>query len=442
MDPHSSIFSLILVFLGIAVFYGIVVLGHYSIISLNDNELAKEIDDGNKKAKLIGKIIEKPTRFILSMQVVECFCSMFIAAFLSSAIATSVFAKLPDFRNVQPRIVYVILLLAITVVIGVVTIVLSQLVPKKLAVNNPRAIAYALAPIMRAVYWIVFPFVSFVSFLSKIVVGIFGVNIDETEKNVTEEEIRMMIDAGNEKGTIEQSERDMIDNIFEFDDNDVQKVMTHRTEMVALQKDVSVVEAVKTAVAEGYSRIPVYDEDIDDIVGILYAKDLLPLVGDANAKNITISNFLRPIIFVPESKRCDDLFKIFQARKIQVAIVVDEYGGTSGLVSMEDLLEAIVGNIQDEYDDEEELFKKVSDNCYIFDGSIDIEDFEKIASVDIPNEYEECETLGGLITDMLDRIPEEKEHPEVSFSNAVLKVLKVEDRRIAKVKCEIKPLEA
>ena len=442
MDPHSSIFSLVIVFLAITLFYGLIVLGHYSIISLKDNELEKEINDGNKKAILIGKIIEKPTRFILSMQVLECFCSMFVAVFLSQAIATNIFVKIPNYYAFSPKIVYVTLLIVVTIIIGILTVVLSQLVPKKMAVNNPIGFAYSLAPLMRLVYWLIFPLVALISSLSKIIVGIFGINIDESEKNVTEEEIRMMIDAGNEKGTIEQSERDMIDNIFEFDDNDVQRVMTHRTEMVTLQKDISVTEAVKTAVEEGYSRIPVYDDDIDDIVGVLYVKDLLPLVGDENAKNITIGQFLRPIIFVPESKRCDDLFKIFQAKKIQVAIVVDEYGGTSGLVSMEDLLEAIVGNIQDEYDDEEELFKKVSDNCYIFDGSIDIDDFEKIVSVDIPEEYEDSETLGGLITDMLERIPEEKEHPEVSLANAVLKVLKVEDRRIAKVKCEIKPLEA
>ena len=449
----SSGLSCFVIFLVVAIYLGAVVLSHFCILSQSLTEIKKRLRDEDEENhssdKILAKLLENSPRLILSVQLTEGICAMLLGIFVAFPIATKLIARLAlrllalgkGYALFWGAFAYVIPIV-IAILLSLAMIVLCELLPKIIiAKKDEDKLATRLAPFMNFVYCLCYPLTIVAELLARLLAKILGEDSYEAEKSVTEEEIRMMVDAGNEKGAIEQSERDMIDNIFEFDDNEVQRVMTHRTEMVTLQKDMTVTQAVKIAVEEGYSRLPVYDEDIDDIVGILYVKDLLTLVGKESAHKETIDHYLREAIFVPESKRCDDLFKIFKAKKIQIAIVVDEYGGTSGLVSMEDLLEAIVGNIQDEYDDEEELTKILPDGRFIFDGSIDIEEFSKLTDYVVPEEYEDCETLGGLITDILGRIPKEKEKPKIILGNITLTVTKIEDRRIAKVFCQVKPEE-
>lgn len=250
----------------------------------------------------------------------------------------------------------------------------------------------------------------------------------------------MMVDVGNEEGSIEKDEADMIDNIFEFDDITAEDVMTHRTDVAAVENTATVMDVITLAIKEGYSRIPVYEEDIDNIIGIVYAKDMLQCITETaeEMSSQPITPFIRKAIFVPESNRCADLFKTFKEKKMQMAIVVDEYGGTSGIVTMEDLLESIVGNMQDEYDHEEEEYQKVSDNVFTLDGSMSLEDVEELLGTNIDSE-EDYDTLSGLITDTLDRIPAKNEHPSVRIGNVEFTVLMTEERRIAKLRAEILP---
>jgi putative hemolysin len=246
----------------------------------------------------------------------------------------------------------------------------------------------------------------------------------------------MRLDAGNENGTIQESERDMINNIFEFDDRTVGEVMTHRIDMTAVEQSDGIGEVVETAIADGYSRLPVYEETIDNIRGVIYVKDLLSLIGDPDFRSRKVEDFIRPVNFVPESNSCREVFAEFQQKKIQLAIVVDEYRGTAGIISMEDLYEAIVGNIQDEYDDdEEEEISQIDEENFDLDGTVFLKDIDDLIGIEVPMDAE-YDTLGGLLTDLLGRIPRRRT-PLIVYGGVEFTVLKTEEHHIARVHAHI-----
>lgn len=442
MDPDSTILPKLVLLLALVLVNAFFAASEIAIVTFNDNKLKKLADDGNKKAKMLVKMVSEPSKFLSSIQV-----GVTLSGFLASASAAEQFqpmlTKALSFIPIQTSVLSGISLLIITLAISYVSLVLGELVPKRIAMHNPEKISLAVAPIVYFLYRVEKPLVAVLSFSTNLILRLIGIDPANKPEQVTEEEIRMMIDVGNEEGTIEQSERDMIDNIFEFDDITAEDVMTHRTEIAAVESTSTIPEVVRLAMTEGYSRIPVYKEDIDDIIGIVYAKDMLRFIGkgEESLENRSIEPFIREVIFVPESNRCTDLFKTFKDKKIQMAVVVDEYGGTSGIVTMEDLLEAIVGNMQDEYDNEEEEFSKISDHIFNLDGSMAIEDVEKLLHIKV-EDGEDYDTLSGLLTDLLDRIPSPDEHPTVQIDHVEFTVLLVEDRRIAKVRAEMKPKES
>lgn len=442
MDPDSTILPKLVLLLALVLVNAFFAASEIAIVTFNDNKLKKLADDGNKKAKMLVKMVSEPSKFLSSIQV-----GVTLSGFLASASAAEQFqpmlTKALSFIPIQTSVLSGIALLIITLAISYVSLVLGELVPKRIAMHNPEKISLAVAPIVYFLYRVEKPLVAVLSFSTNLILRLIGIDPANKPEQVTEEEIRMMIDVGNEEGTIEQSERDMIDNIFEFDDITAEDVMTHRTEIAAVESTSTIPEVVRMAMTEGYSRIPVYKEDIDDIIGIVYAKDMLRFIGkgEESLENRSIEPFIREVIFVPESNRCTDLFKTFKDKKIQMAVVVDEYGGTSGIVTMEDLLEAIVGNMQDEYDNEEEEFSKISDHIFNLDGSMAIEDVEKLLHIKV-EDGEDYDTLSGLLTDLLDRIPSPDEHPTVQIENVEFTVLLVEDRRIAKVRAEMKQEES
>lgn len=442
MDPDSTILPKLVLLLALVLVNAFFAASEIAIVTFNDNKLKKLADDGNKKAKMLVKMVSEPSKFLSSIQV-----GVTLSGFLASASAAEQFqpmlTKALSFIPIQTSVLSGIALLIITLAISYVSLVLGELVPKRIAMHNPEKISLAVAPIVYFLYRVEKPLVAVLSFSTNLILRLIGIDPANKPEQVTEEEIRMMIDVGNEEGTIEQSERDMIDNIFEFDDITAEDVMTHRTEIAAVESTSTIPEVVRMAMTEGYSRIPVYKEDIDDIIGIVYAKDMLRFIGkgEESLENRSIEPFIREVIFVPESNRCTDLFKTFKDKKIQMAVVVDEYGGTSGIVTMEDLLEAIVGNMQDEYDNEEEEFSKISDHIFNLDGSMAIEDVEKLLHIKV-EDGEDYDTLSGLLTDLLDRIPSPDEHPTVQIDHVEFTVLLVEDRRIAKVRAEMKQEES
>ncbi len=251
-------------------------------------------------------------------------------------------------------------------------------------------------------------------------------------KEVTEEEILDLIDAGEESGTIEEHEKSRIENIFDFSDRSVSDIMTHRIDITALEDTATLDETVKLAIETGYSRIPVYHEDIDNITGVLYVKDLLRFVCGEVKDKFSLKEIVRTVPFVPKSKNCEKLFALMTEQKVQMAVVVDEYGGTEGLITLEDLVETILGNIQDEFDDEDESIKRLGLNAFSVDGLTLVEDAEKLIGESL-NAPDECETLAAFILDSLGRIPQPGEHPVVNIGHITLTVSEIEDRRISKV---------
>ena len=252
---------------------------------------------------------------------------------------------------------------------------------------------------------------------------------DETEK-----EILMLIDEGEEKGVIEESQREMITNIFEFDDMLASDVMTHRTEIEAIEINDEISQVVEKSITAGYSRIPVYEEELDNIKGVMYIKDLLKYVGKSIPKTLTIADVMRKAYFFPETKRCGDLFNEMTEKHLQLVFVCDEYGGVSGIVTVEDLLEAIVGNMQDEYDNEEEEIEQVNETTYTLDGTTDIEEVAERLGIELPNG--DYDTRGGFIMAELGRIPGEDESPIIEYEGYSFRVDTVDDRRIEKITAE------
>lgn len=264
---------------------------------------------------------------------------------------------------------------------------------------------------------------------------LFGGKSREEIQQEAEEEILSLVEEGQEKGVIGDSTKSIIENVFDFDDTVASEIMTHRTEMTAIEDTAELSRIVDTAIESGYSRIPVFRGDIDTIVGVLYVKDLLPFVG-ARADGFSLTKILREVMFVPKTKNCSELFSEMTKKRVQMAVVVDEYGGTEGLITLEDLIEDILGNIRDEYDNEEDQLKRLSENRFTVDGSTSVEDIAKELELCFPET--ECDTVAGFVLERLGRIPDDGETPSVEFEGVTLTVEKIEDRRILSVIIEKK----
>ena len=410
-----------------------------AFISLNDAKIDIEAKDGKKKAKKIKKMLENPSKFLATIQIGITF-----AGFLSSAFAAENFAGelAPVLYNWIPNINIAvwnkIAIIIITIILSYFTLIFGELVPKRLAMKYSEKIAYGSVGIIRAISIIMSPFVKFLTFSTNIVSKIFGVSENE-EETVTEEEIRMMVDVGEEKGTIDEEEKTMINNVFEFNDKIVSEIMIPRTEIYAVDMNLSISEAIEEMTENEdfrYSRIVVYDENIDDVKGIVYLKDIL-LSG--KNKNTKIKNLVKEAYFVPDTKPVNELFEELRRNRKQIAIAVDEYGGTSGLVTMEDILEEIVGEIYDEYDEVEDIYQEIDENTFILSGSMAIYEVEGLLNIEI--EDGDYDTLSGYLIEELGRIPSEKEKKiVVETPDITYKIEEIKDKRITRVKaCKNNP---
>lgn len=417
-------------------------MSEIAIISLNDNKIKRMAEEGDKKAKKLVKLTSDSSSFLSMIQI-----GVTLAGFLTSASAAENFsaplaaALIKLFSVDSPTMTGVIngvSLVLVTIIISYFSLVLGELVPKKIAIQKAESISFKVVGVLLFVKGFLKPFVKLLSASTNLVLRIFGIDPNAAEEPVTEEDIRMLVDVGEEKGVIEGSQKDMIINVFEFDDIVAADVMTHRTGISAIDKadplDTLIAEAIET----GYSRLPVFDEDIDNIVGIVYVKDLLCYVGrQLPSDGSAIDKLMRPAYFVPESKRCGDLFKEMTEKHIQMSVVVDEYGGTAGIVTIEDLLESIVGSMQDEYDNEEEEIKALGNDKFTMDGAADIEEVEEILGAKLPEG--EYDTLGGMIMSMLGRVPVEGEEDSVEAAGYIFTIKSVEERRIERVQVERAP---
>ena len=424
--------AVLVVLIGINAFFAATEI---AFISINDAKISKQANEGDKKAKQIKKMLQDPSRFLATIQI-----GITLAGFLSSAFASDAFASklAPVLDKLFPLGIAFwnpVSIIIVTLILSYFSLVFGELVPKRLAMKYSSKVAGAAVGFIRVLAVIASPFVKFLTFSTNTISKLFGVSENE-EEIVTEEDIRDMVDAGEEDGTIEEQEKEMINNVFEFNDKVASEVMKHRTEVFGMEINSDVGEMLDKLDEYKYSRVPIYEDTIDNIKGVLYVKDLFKYIR--SNKKIKVKDMLRKAYFVSENKPINQVFKELQVNKVQLAIVVDEYGGTAGIITMEDIIEELVGNILDEYDDDEIEYEILDDNTFRINGNMSIHDFEKIVKITIPEG--DYDTISGYLIDQLGRIPKDKEKPVIETENATYKIEKYKDQRIYLIKvCKNNP---
>lgn len=404
-----------------------------AIVSLNKNRIKKLVAEGNKKAVLLLKLIEDPTKFLSTIQV-----GITLASFLSSAAAATGISKELSAYLTQINIPYSeeISLISVTLILSYITLVFGELFPKRIALQKSEAIALFSARPILYVSKVANPFIKLLSMSTNILIKLVGLKKEGLDEKVSKDEIKSMVEVGQEHGVINETEREMINSIFEFDDKLASEVMTPRTEVYAINIDNPLGDYLDELIEEKYSRIPVYEDDIDNIIGILYMKDFLVEAKKHGFENVNIKNILRPAYFVPETKNINKLFKELQTSKKRIAILIDEYGGFSGLVSIKDLIEEVMGNISDEYDTDEPEIKKLDDSTFIINGRLALDDFNDYFNTDI--ESVDYDTISGFVIDLLGHIPKGPEEKNIEYKNIIFKIAEIKEKRIEKLKLYIK----
>ncbi len=375
----------------------------------------------------LDKLIEKPTRMRRSFTMHRIFSALLISMVCWLLFGGHITMLFPFPGG--SMLAAVLLTFALMPVLAVLT----DLFPKRIAMHRCESLAKFCVPTVRLLILVLTPFWAIASGITALLCKLFRIPAADGVDVVTEEEIRLLVDAGNETGGIEESQREMINNIFTFDDVPVSDVMTHRKDMTAVPKTATATETAAIALEGGYSRIPVYENQIDTIIGIVLVKDLLPLVGKAH--DCPVTDLMREVRFVPETAKCRDVFQQMRRDKSQLAIVSDEYGGTAGMVTMEDLLEEIVGNIQDEYDDEEAEFTELSEGVWSIAGEADPEDILPKLGVRFEPD-DEFDTMSAFVVHLLGRIPEEGETLSAEQDGIRYTLLSYEDNWISRIQAE------
>lgn len=403
------------------------------VSSSSESRVKKDAENGEKRAAGLLRYLEKNEGFASPLQF-----GMLLTAFFAVGVAVIGFAPYLDDAfltlNMHPFLASALSILLCVLLCAALFLTLADFVPKKIgALRAARGndTCYRFFGLIRTLSAVIRPLLIVCDAVSNVVMRMLGHDPNMLRETVTEEEILHMVGEGEESGVIEENELDMITNILDFNDTTVSEVMTHRTDVCAVSEDTSIDEVAAVAAERGFSRLPVYREDIDTIVGICYIKDFLPYIGRPLPDFVRLADMVRPAYFIPETKKCSQLFKELTERKVQIAVIVDEYGGTSGLITLEDLIESILGNIQDEYDNEEEEIFRVSENEFTVDGATSIDEISDLTGVELPEG--DYDTIAGLVTETLGRIPKEDEHPSITLKNLTITVLQVEDQRLARL---------
>ena len=428
--PLPAAIALLLAFFLLGILYA---MCESAVGTASESRVKRDAESGSRRAKKFLAYLDANESFASPLQF-----GMMLMGFFSIGVSVIGFAPVLDnaliAAGLYPALAAPAAVVLCTLLCAALFLLLADFTPKKFVAHksarNTRY-SYKLIRLIRVLSALMRPFMKLCDFISDGIMRLFGNDPKALDETVTEEEILHMVGEGEELGVIEETERDMITNILDFNDTTVSEVMTHRTDICAVSESATIEDVTSVAAEEGFSRLPVYREDIDAIAGICYAKDFLPYVGKPVPSFIHLRDMLRPAYFIPESKKCSQLFREFQERRIQIAVVVDEYGGTAGLITLEDLIESILGNIQDEYDNEAEEIFRVSENEFTVDGTTSIDEISDLTGVELPEG--DYDTIAGLVTDLLGRIPKEGEHPSVQVKNVDIPVLSVEDQRLSRL---------
>lgn len=412
---------------------GLFTCAELAILSVNKVKLKIRIEDGDKKAKLIKSALDDIDSFLPAFAITYTMVGMFVGTYsglVFSAPLTGWILGLGNLAEVlSPAALESIVVVIITVFLTYFTIIFGETLPKKIALTYADSIVnFIIKPIV--VYAkIIKPFAFVFSASSAFLIRVLRIK-DKKDEFATEEEIRMMVDVSGETGNIDDSEMEMINNIFEFDDKTAEEIATHRTDIVSLNINDNYQDMLKV-LGEQHSRIPVYEDNIDNIIGVLYIRDLVRHIIANPLKEIDIRPILRKPYFVPSSKKLNRLFDEMKTNKIQLSIIIDEYGGTLGLITMEDLIEEIMGSIFDEYDEEYPEIEQIHENTYIISGTTHLDEVNEILQIELP--VEEYDTIGGFVVGQLGRIPNDDEQVQVEYNNTVFIVKGVSEKRIQKL---------
>jgi len=411
---------------------GVFVASEIALVTMRRTRIEQLADEGNRGATRVKRLIAQPGRFLAVIQIGLTFIGFFASAYAAVNLASSL--KTAFEGTGIPLLVSsaeALALIIVTLLLSLFTIVFGELVPKSLALAHTERFALGLSGFVELLLRLLAPLVYALAAVTSNVSRMLGAG-DQTQGVMSTEELKILVERGGEQGILEAEEEQMIHAVIELGDQRIHEVMVPRIAIIALVASATMDEAIDKVINEGHSRIPVYEETIDEIIGILYAKDLLPILRRPASERPALRSLLRPPVFVPESMSVDDLLHEFQRRKVHLAIVLDEYGGTAGLVTIEDLLEEIVGEIQDEYDVEEPLVVSLSDDEARIDGRAAIDDLTELFDVELGLEDEaEYDTVGGLIYHRIGGVP--KPGDQVLVDGLTLTVETTDGRRVGKV---------
>lgn len=403
-----------------------------AIVSINKNKIHMMAEDGNKKAKKIEKVLAEPTKFLSTIQVAITLAGFFASASAATGISSVVGVQLEGWGIPYAQTISMIV---ITIILSYFTLVFGELVPKRIALQKAESISLIAIGVIDLVSKIASPFIKILSLSTNFVLHLCGMKSEGLEEQVSEEEIRSLIEVGQERGVFKKSQKDMITSMFEFDDIIAREIMSARTNVFAIDINEDMSEYIEEMLAKKYARIPVYDDEIDNIIGILYMRDFILEAYRKGFDHVDVKTILHEPYFVPETKKIDELFHELQSKKKYMAIVIDEYGGFSGVVTMEDLVEEVMGEIEDEYDEDEPKLERVSNRNYIVDGLFTINDLNDDLGLAI--ESETSDTVSGLIIEKLGYIPKDNDRSVIKIDECIFKIMEVKDKCIMKAKLEI-----
>ena len=440
MDDGNSWIGILLFAASVAVFYLIYGFGA-AIQALNTSALEDERDEGNKKAAALLRIQEDPGKFVRTNQVVTCFFTLALGAFTLPQTAGYIRRFLAVKLAMAPGLAAGLALAAAFFAVAFFLVCLGVIIPKHVAAKSPIRFCYKALSVVEWAIKLLSPFTWLISVAAFVVLKAVGIDIRSSNEKVTEEDIMYMVNEGHDQGVLEASEAEMITNIFEFDDKVASDIMTHRKNVVALESTMSLKETVDFIVKEANnSRFPVYEEDIDNIVGVLHMRDVLYFAEQEEYLDRPISQIdclLRSAHFAPEAKNINALFKEMQSEKIHMEIVIDEYGQTAGIVTMEDILEEIVGNIMDEYDNEEPDIVVKENGSFQLSGMTPLDDVEDALEMEFDeDDKDNFDTLNGFLISRLGHLPEDDEKGQVVFGGYRFSIVKAENKIIQTVTAE------
>lgn len=404
--------------------------------SMNEANIRKKAEEGDKKSENLLRLLDANTSYI---HVIE-FLFVTINILIGILFSFSHYQLISDFFRdtfslAENSFLLGFLMCLVVIILIYIIVVVGVLFPKKLAIKHADRIVVGYGMLLRGISVILFPITRLAEWNTRFLLWLFRVKPEEIEDNVTEEEIISIVNEGQEKGVLEAGEAEMISNIIEFDEKEIKDIMTHRKKIIAIDANNTIEEALRFMLAENYSRFPLYQNDIDDIIGILHLKDVMRFYMDPELSGHPLTEAASEPYFVPDTQNIDLLLHDMQTKKMHMAIVIDEYGQTAGLVAMEDILEEIVGDIQDEYDDESETIFDQGDHVYLATGETPLEEIVEHTGIRFDEEdYDNYDTINGLLISKLDRIPVDGETADIDINGYRFEILDTQSKMIHMVR--------